>query len=137
MKRDWELIRQQLTDIEEDKSPLARLPKEPIKIDQSEDEYQSELNDYNQRKNRVTGHLQLLLQAGYIEGFVFVEYLDGKVDCIANSPYLTMQGHDLLDTIRSKTVWDKVKKTAKSKGIELTFDVVKQLSSTVIKSMLE
>ncbi|WP_079744105.1 DUF2513 domain-containing protein [Pseudomonas aeruginosa] len=40
---------------------------------------------------------------------------------------LTWAGYDLLDTIRSKAVWERIKSTAQDKGIELTFDAVKAL----------
>jgi hypothetical protein len=47
-------------------------------------------------------------------------------------PTLTWAGHDLLDTIRSKTVWERIKYTAKEKGIELTFDAVKELGKIAL-----
>jgi hypothetical protein len=49
---------------------------------------------------------------------------------------LTMAGHDLADTLKSKNVWERVKRTAKEKGIELTFEAVRQLSAAAIKQIL-
>ena len=51
-------------------------------------------------------------------------------------PNLTWQGHDLLDTLRSKPVWEKIKTTAREKGIELTFEAVKALGKLALQSVL-
>jgi len=52
------------------------------------------------------------------------------------SPELTWEGHDLLDTLRSKPVWERVKKTAQEKGIELTFDAVKALGKAALAAII-
>jgi hypothetical protein len=52
------------------------------------------------------------------------------------SPELTWQGHDLLDTIRSKAIWEKIKSTAREKGIELTFDAVKTLGKAALGALV-
>ena len=49
---------------------------------------------------------------------------------------LNMARHELLDTIRSKPVWDKIKSTALDKGLELTFDVVKVLGAKAISLII-
>lgn len=136
MKRDWDLIRQQLTDIEEDKDPTSQLPEPPKNTDHTEAEFAILKNKYDQEANRVFGHLGLLIEDGYIDGIEIDEYLDGTKYCLLYSPRLTMKGHDLLDTIRSKGVWERVKTKAKSEGIELTFDAIKQLSSWALKNIL-
>jgi anionic cell wall polymer biosynthesis LytR-Cps2A-Psr (LCP) family protein len=38
--------------------------------------------------------------------------------------------------MRSATVWEKIKSTARKNGIELTFDTIKALAGVVIKQML-
>ena len=53
------------------------------------------------------------------------------------SPELTWQGHDLLDTLRSKALWERIKTTAKEKGIELTFDTVKALGKLALDYVLK
>lgn len=70
MKRDWDLIRQQLTDIEEDRDLFMDLPIEPQWTDQSEAQYMEQYKTYNQATNRILGHLELLINAGYVEGDV-------------------------------------------------------------------
>lgn len=136
MKRDWDLIRQQLTDIEEEEDLFKNLPKEPKWTDQTEAQYMEQYKSYNQVTNRTLGHLELLINAGYVEGITIVRSADGEMHYGTHSPRLTMEGHELLDTMRSRSVWEKVKTKAKAEGLELTFDAIKQLSSWAIKGML-
>jgi len=113
MKRDWDVIRTVLIAIEDD----------------NYDEYLEESeNDGAIIKNTV-----LLIQAGFIEGKVLTS-LDENADVYVND--LTWQGHELLDTIRSKPVWEKIKSTALDKGLELTFDTVKALGAKVIELII-
>ncbi|WP_312967549.1 DUF2513 domain-containing protein [Acinetobacter gerneri] len=113
MKRDWDVIRAVLIAIEDD----------------NYDEYLEESeNDEAIIKNTV-----LLIQAGFIDGKVLAS-LDENADVYVND--LTWKGHELLDTIRSKPVWEKIKSTAVEKGIELTFDTVKALGAKVIELII-
>jgi len=48
---------------------------------------------------------------------------DGHI-AAAHASRLTNTGHEWLDTIRNETVWRKVQDTFKSKGLEMTFDLV-------------
>lgn len=47
MKRDWDLLRKQLTDIEEERDPLADFPDEPKYETQTWEEYEQQLKEYN------------------------------------------------------------------------------------------
>jgi hypothetical protein len=104
MKRDWDVVRQVLLEIEEGNEGKATYGDntDPVK----------------------TGHAFLLRDAGYISA-IDANTPSGRA---LIHPALTWVGHDLLDTIRSKTVWERVKQIAKDKGIELTFDAVKLLA---------
>lgn len=109
MKRDWEIIRQVLIAVEDDKF----------------DEY---LNNTENQKI-VIGNTVLLMKSGFIDGDV-LSNLDTDEDIHVKC--LTWQGHELLDTIRSKPVWEYIKSTALEKGLELTFEVVKSLGVKAI-----
>ncbi|NUG23974.1 DUF2513 domain-containing protein [Acinetobacter lactucae] len=113
MKRDWDVIRAILIATEEDRF----------------DEYLEKAED----DTLVLGNTTLLIEAGFITGKV-LESLDGVDDVFVDD--LTWQGHELLDVIRSKPVWEKIKATALEKGLELTFDVVKALGSKAISFVL-
>ena len=137
MKRDWDLIRKQLTDVEEENDLFSDIPPEPTWKDQEWDVYEKQLNEYRAIEGRIFGHFELLVNAGYVDGLQLVRSADGLFSYGLHSPRLTMAGHDLLDTMRSATIWEKIKATAKTKGIELTFDAIKALGALALKSAFE
>lgn len=49
---------------------------------------------------------------------------------------LTWTGHEFLDAIRSDTVWNKTKQTFSSKGLDMTFDLIKTVAAGVTTSLL-
>ncbi len=137
MKRDWELIRKQLTDIEEDRDVLAEIPKEEPKwTDQSWEEYEQQQKAFNAATERIAGHLEMLINNGYIDGLQVLRGCDGHFSYGVATPRLTMAGHDLLYTMRSSTIWESIKSTAKKKGIELTFEAIKALGSVALKQLI-
>lgn len=138
MKRDWDLIRQQLTDIEEGNDVFAELPKKrPQWLDgESEADYVKKQKEYDELVERVLGHLDLLVGKGYVEGIEIIRGSSGEMYYSHQMPRLTMEGHDLLDTIRSATIWNSVKEMAKKKGLDLTIDVVKGLAGLALKQII-
>lgn len=116
MKRDWEVIREVLTEIE----ALDGSKHQPIT-------YGPESEDASK-----AAHGFLLWEAGFIRGVDATTY-DGKA-VVAED--LTWAGHDLLETIRSKVVWERIKTTAKEKGIELSFDAVKALGKAALAAII-
>ena len=137
MKRDWDFVRDLLTGIEEDKDIFEALPEQPKWGDISEAEFQDQLAQYHAIEQRFFGHLELLVDNGYVDGIKLMRSADGQFSYGTFGPRLTMAGHDLLDTMRSKSIWEKVKSTAKSKGIELTLDSIKAIAAWALKGLLE
>jgi len=117
MKRDWDVIRQVLTDIE----AIAPSAKDKFSIGVSRDEKDEE-------KQIFVAHVFLLRDAGFIKGSNS-STMAGKSIL---APDLTWEGHELLATIRSRPVWEKIKSTAQEKGIELSFDAVVQLGKAAV-----
>ncbi|MCO5108422.1 MAG: DUF2513 domain-containing protein [Burkholderiaceae bacterium] len=120
MKRDWDVIRQVLLEVEQLTEAQRHAhgygiggrggDADPTKIE----------------------HALLLWRSGFIDA---INATTNSGPAII-SPALTWQGHELLDTIRSKPVWDRIKATAKDKGVELTFDVVKTLGRAALDYVL-
>ncbi len=120
MKRDWDLIREVLIEIEaldthtRDKKQYEVRYREPKDTDGKAEQ------------------AFLLYDAGFI----------GAIDAGSNdgpaliSPKLTWQGHELLETMRSKPVWERVKKMATEKGIELSFDSIKALAVKAVAAII-
>jgi len=140
MKRDWDLLREQMLAIEEDRDfktvVLAAIPEEPRWLDgQSDVEFLKSVDEHLKIENRILGHLELLVDNGYLEG-VKIRRLNNRIGYSLMQPRLTMAGHELLDTMRSKPLWDKIKTMAKTKGLELTLDTIKGLAGLAVASIL-
>lgn len=119
MKRDWDVIRAVLTEVE------------GLSEQQRNDFGYGEGEHFENDPAKVE-HALLLYRERFIEA----------IDCstLAGpgilSPRLTWAGHDLLDTIRSKPVWERVKTLARDKGLELTSDAVKALGGVALNQVL-
>lgn len=138
--RDWDLFREQLLSIEEDKdfksAILGAVPDEPTWQDgQSEAEFAKVRDEYQKIEARIFGHLEMLVDNGYVEG-VTIHRSSASFYYGLTHPRLTMAGHELLDTIRSEPLWVKIKSTAKTKGVELTLDTIKGLVALALKSLI-
>lgn len=118
MKRNWDTIRDVLIEVE----ALDNARHENIQYGPASE------SDEPQKD----AHGVLLWKAGFIEG---IDASDMDGDAVL-AQGLTWTGHDLLETIRSKAVWERIKATAKDKGIELTFDAVKALGKTALAAII-
>ncbi len=118
MKRDWDVIRDVLIEVE------SLSPERRNSFTYAE--------NAGQNASKVE-HALLLWKAGFLEGMDASAMGGAVLLC----PELTWQGHDLLDTLRSKPVWDRIKTTAKEKGLELTFDTVKFLGQMAPEYVLK
>lgn len=121
MKRDWEVIRAVLIEVEE----LAEAERH---------RFSYSLNDSHEASAQTKAeHAMLLWKAGFIQAHD-VGTTEGPAIL---SPELSWQGHELLDTLRSKPVWERIKTTAKDKGLELTFDAVKVLGQAALDYVMK
>jgi hypothetical protein len=119
MKRNWDLIRDVLLEVEE-LNPAQFQTKQ----------YGPLANSENIERDR---HAVMLWKAGLIDG-VDSGTQSGGAAVIAKE--LTWSGHELLDVIRSKPTWEKIKDMAKQKGIELTVDAVIALGKKVLAAII-
>ncbi|MGL6487403.1 DUF2513 domain-containing protein [Aeromonas hydrophila] len=123
MKRNWDTIRLILTKVEDKHdSSYALLLKhfEPFdNLDQFEISY----------------HVRLLLEIGLVEGRIDGPVGGGKPATFAILR-LTWAGHEFLDSIRSDTVWNKTKETFTTKGLDMTFDLIKTVVAGVTTALL-
>ncbi|KFX26394.1 DUF2513 domain-containing protein [Ralstonia solanacearum] len=137
MKRDWDVLRQQMTDIEEGRDVLAEIPNLPKWTDDlAWEECDRLMREHRAIEERIAGHLELLINSGYIDGITVLRGADNHFSYGIHAPRLTMAGHDLLDTMRSPSVWKTIKAIAQKKGIELTFDAIKALSELALKHVM-
>ena len=119
MKRDMDLVRKILLEIEEKyvSTAICNLKIEGYDMD------------------TVAYHCKILYEAGLISSY--------KVNSANNNIYrfdvgsLTWDGHDYLDKIRDDSLWAKTKDTIVQKGLPLILDTIKTVSSALITAAAE
>jgi hypothetical protein len=118
MKRDWDVIRAIL-----------------IKVEEGAGDKEVASGDFKPLdEGLVAYNMWLLIESGMAEG-------GGREPGSMGAPYafvtrLRWPGHELLDSIRGDTVWNRIKGTAKDKGVDLTVDAIKILAKTILERML-
>lgn len=116
MKRDFDLIRKILLDVEENAEHNdLYFPK----IDDLDDEI-------------IAYHIKLLGDAGLAD--IYNASSKSSIDYRVQS--LTYQGHEFLDQIRNPKVWEKTKQTVFTKIGSLTLDGLKEVSKYYITKLL-
>jgi hypothetical protein len=114
MKRDMDLVRQILIDVEEH-GPAGHGWVE-IEVPGVEPEV-------------ISAHVKLLHDAGYVEATD-----RSHMQALVWQPKrLTWEGHELLEAIRNETVWSKTKKAVADKGGSIPFEIVKELAITIAR----
>ncbi len=118
MKRDWDVIRKILLKIEE-------LPTEDSTFTSSDLE--------NVDNSVVAFQMRLMLDAKLIEG--------SCRDGIGGSPHchafrLTWDGCEFLDAIRRDTVWNEIKKQAKTKTVDLPIGIINSVAKVLIENFM-
>jgi hypothetical protein len=121
MKRDWDVLRQALTEIEE----MPSQTREGFRVVLRHIEPSEEARIL---AKHIFMHIFMLYDAGSLTG-VDSGTFEGRT---LLSSDLTWEGHDLLATLRSQRVWERIKSIAQDKGIELTVDAVKGLGRMAV-----
>ena len=131
MKRDWILIKEMLFALEEDRfSEYLNTIELPNSVAMNcKTKEALERAKYIQAKN-IREHIDLLKESHII--------VDVKTDTenINFGLRLTMEGHDLLDSIRDKAIWNKVVSMAQEAGVALSWEVIKAAIPKAIQSIL-
>jgi hypothetical protein len=118
MKRDWDTIREIL---------IATENLEPNK--------NIGLSDFDdERAFSIAYHVKLLDEAGIISATLSQTLGTQPMQFYINR--LTWEGHEFLDSIKSKSTWDKTKSLISEKGGAMSFDVIKGVAVQIGKSAL-
>lgn len=121
MQRDMELVRKILFTIE-DKYVNTTLHGGDIQID-----------GYDMQT--IAYHCSIMENAGLISSYKG-QYGGNKLLFFFVGG-LTWDGHELLDKIKSDTVWNKTKTTIKTNGIPFVLDAVKQIAAAITAAMIK
>jgi DNA-binding transcriptional ArsR family regulator len=116
MKRDMDLIRSILLEIEKNPQPMMWV----------------DLLITGHTHDEISYHVMLLYEAGLIDAND-VSSADG-MDWKAKR--LTYQGHEFLDSAREETLWNKAKETVKRTTGTLTIEAMKIALSSLIRAAL-
>ena len=107
MKRDLDLIRQILLEVEKKEKPIGW-------IDIQVKGYSNE---------QVAYHVKLLA----VEGYMNAKDLSTKTEFDYKPIRLTLRGHDFLNAARDDTVWNQVKETVGNKIVSTSLEVLKSI----------
>src|SRR5262245_43464068 len=107
MKRDMDLIRTILLEMEQNQNPRGG---------------SVQVRGYSE--DQIAYHLKLLKEAGLIDA-IDVSSTTG-IGFIPIS--ITWRGHDFLESTRNEGVWQKVKAEIKDRGMSLPFQLIEQLA---------
>ena len=115
MKRDLNLVRRILLDIE------ASPPGELI----------GEFNYDGRSKAEILEHVQLLLDANFIDGQMVLGNMGQPEDCVVMR--MTWAGQEFLAKAKNETVWKKVMAQAEEKGMSTSMAVINGLLEVAAK----
>lgn len=121
MNRDWEIIRAILIRLEEATAPNAVV----------------NMKDFEGiEAQAIAYNMRLLRDAGCIEANILETSTGDHKIGAALARRLTSKGHDLLDSIRNESVWCEIKEKFRSKGLEMSVDLVISVGKRIMESML-
>lgn len=119
MKRDMDLVRKILLEIEEEHISTAI--------------YDLKIEGYNMET--IAYHCKIMYEAGLISDYN-AQYAEGRIYSFGVGS-LTWEGNDYLDKVRDNSIWRKTKDVIMQKGLPLVFETVKTISNAFISSAAE
>lgn len=124
MKRQWNVIRNILEHIE------AGDLNEVLQNDTYIGEIGVTSEDY-------AGHIEILVDSGIIRNIAVRRDATGQIRVAdVHKVFITMQGHDLLDAMRDKTLWNLIRNKAKQAGLSLSWEVIKACMPIAVRELL-
>lgn len=137
MKRNWDLIRNILCALEEDRfveyvrsgglSDKETQKFTDLKSGRIDTESLEEAK--NNRRNEIWLHVELLIDCGVIQNTQFDR------EGVNNNYRLSMQGHDFLENLRNQEVWDKIKNQAFKSGAKLTWTFITAAAEQIVQRL--
>lgn len=124
MKRDWNVVRVILERVEDgslkdyDKRGLYR---DELKITQDD----------------FVGHLEILADAGILKNVTVTRDSLGEFRfCVYDKAFISMAGHDLLDALRDRAVWSRIKDKAVQSGVSISWEFIKAAIPVVMQELV-
>jgi hypothetical protein len=118
MKRDLDLIRQILLEVEKNDNYLKTIA----------------IQAEGYSPEQVSYHVMLLAKAGLVSANLAKQPQSGGEAWYPKS--LTWEGHEFLDATRNGTIWHQLKAKLKDQGIDAPLSVVQQLALKLVGQAL-
>ena len=120
MKRDMDLIRRILLHVEQEQK--------------GEDRCEIHLDHFKgYSKDELKYNIRLLMSAGYLD-FGDVTTQDWNTYQIG---FISWEGHEFLDSVRSDGVWSEVRKKVSKLGGEVPIDLIKMVAIEIMKGLVD
>lgn len=136
MKQDWNLTRELLTAIEEERAQTyctSRLGDAPL----LEGNFVPDSVASDRIKAThfvIKEHLLLLTEAGLIDRARWQESVPSYA---MQNARLTAKGHETLNAMRNQSMWDEIKTTALRSGVGLSLALLTDLAKHAAKKLIE
>ncbi|WP_158972716.1 DUF2513 domain-containing protein [Paraglaciecola sp. L3A3] len=118
MQRNWDTVREIMLKVE------ALEPTQMLSLSEFEKD-----RDYE-----ISYHVQMLEEIGLIRASISRTISKGANGF--NVKELTWHGHEFLDSVREQSTWSKTKTLISSKGGVMTFEVIKTVAASLVKSAI-
>lgn len=83
------------------------------------------------------GHVEILADAGILKNCTVKRDVRGNFAfCDMQRAFISMEGHDLLDAIRNKNVWERVKQKAAQAGTAISWEFIKAAIPVIMKELV-
>ena len=111
MRLDWSLIRTILAHVEAETIKEFLQDMDSLSIWGEGKSPWERLDEKQKTLKSVLGHFEILLDAGILKNGQVTRRPDGSFEFWDfQGVYISMSGHDLLDALRDKTIWEKIKR---------------------------
>ena len=123
MKRNWDTIRIILEKVEAGELPVY-LEKEKYL-------------DFGMSADDVLGHIEIMLDAGILQNGKITRGWAGEFSQYdVQGVFISMESHDLLDALRDKNVWLRIRNKARQAAVSLSWEFIKAALPVVMRELL-
>lgn len=138
MRMDWKIIRGLLEKFEDESisdylSTVGALP-DSVQLENF-DTRENLKSEAKAQEKLIFGHLLLCLDGEFVEGLQIKTGTNFDYSYGLCSPRLTLRGHELLEKLKNRTVWEKVKSGAASLGVPLTVETISAIATKVTNDL--
>lgn len=138
MRLDWNLIRTILAHVEAETIKEFLQDMDSLSIWGEGKSPWERLDEKQKALKTVLGHFEILLDAGILKNGQVTRRSDGSFGYWDfQGVYISMSGHDLLDALRDKTIWEKIKGMSKRSGVSLSWEFIKAAIPVAIQQALK